>query len=112
MQASPEQQKEMADHTAEEQLRFNDRKSEMVKEIGDRITEMQARITEMQQKQSCIQGAANQQAMNACFPNMGGRSERHWEHGQDHGHNSGFGNSNGNSTPPNGVPNGAPPAGH
>ena len=99
---SPERQQEMADREAEEQLRFNNRKTEMVKEIGDRITEMQGRIAEMQKQQTCFQGAANQQAMQACYPNFGGGGQRHWNGGNNHGGNPGFGN-----TPqPNGTPNG------
>jgi TolA-binding protein len=81
---SKDQQQVQADRKAEDTMRFEDHKKEMLKTLDDHITEAQNRIAEMQKTQSCIKAANDKQAMHACFPDKGhGKWERRGHDG-DH----------------------------
>ncbi len=70
-----------------QQLEFKNHKDEMMSMFAHRISEMQAHmaemqthISEMQQKQTCVQAAADQEALHACMPKMGEGHEGGGEH--------------------------------
>jgi hypothetical protein len=72
---------------AEEAQRFNEHKQQMLRQIGERIGEMQSRIGDMQKKQSCVQSAADREALRGCFPGGGpggGQGGGKWGHGGEH----------------------------
>ncbi|MCE9508723.1 MAG: hypothetical protein K8R48_10500 [Alphaproteobacteria bacterium] len=50
------------------EMTFEERKAKTLEHMGKRIAAMQ-------KKQACVQAAATQEAMKACFPNMGKRGE-------------------------------------
>lgn len=74
---SKDQQQMQSDRKAEDAMRFDDHKKEMLKSLSDRISEYQSRIAEMQKTQECIKTANDAHAMHACFPDNG----HGWHHG-------------------------------
>jgi hypothetical protein len=82
---SKDKQQVQADRKAEEAMRFDDHKKEMLKSLDDRISETQGRISEMQKMQSCIKDANDAQAMHSCFPDKG----QGWRHGEGDHHGDG-----------------------
>ena len=67
------------DNKAQQEKPFAERKAELLKRLADRSTNVQKK---MQEKQTCVQAATTDEAVKACFPDMG-KHRRHGKRGAD-----------------------------
>lgn len=55
---------------AEKQQRFTAHRAQVIKQMNDRITEMQARTEELQKRLNCMESAVTPETMRACYPKV------------------------------------------